>query len=121
MLGVVQPAGSSPQTAQAEPSPKMGQSEPAFLMVEQSCGLDQPQVPATLTMCGGFDSLSQQRKGNAAPQPVVEEPPSAALQGLLDIDQILGVDVGQPESSLTLPTEEVIEAARGRRGRDLRS
>jgi hypothetical protein len=92
--------------AQAEPSPKMGQSEPAFLMVEQSCGLDQPQVPATLTMCGGFDSLSQQRKGNAAPQPVVEEPPSAALQGLLDIDQILGVDVGQPESSLTLPTEE---------------
>ena len=92
---------------QAEPPPMMGQSELTFPMAEQSCGLDQP--PAILPTCGGFDSLSQQRNENAGPKPSPEEPPSAALQGLLGIDQIWGMDVGQPESSLTLPTGEVIE------------
>jgi hypothetical protein len=110
-LRVARPAGPSPQMAQADPSPMIKQSEPMFPMVEQSCGLD--QSPAVLPTCGGFNSLSQQRNDleNVVPQPIVEEPPSAALQGLLDIDQIWGMDVCQPDSSLTRtpPAGEVIE------------
>jgi hypothetical protein len=83
-------------------------SEPTFLVAERSCGLDQPT-------CGGFNSLSQQRSDseNAEPRLIVEEPPSTALPGLLDIDQIWGMDVCQLESSLaqTLPAGEVIETS----------
>jgi hypothetical protein len=111
VLRVERPAGPSPQMARAESSPMLERSESTFLMLEQSCGLDQP--PATLAMCGGFNSLSQPRSDseNAEPQLIVEEPPSTALQGLLDIDQIWGMDVCQPESSLAqrLPAWEVIE------------
>ena len=98
---VAQSAESSPQMAQAEPSP----------MMEQSCVLDQPS--ATLPTYGGFDGLVQQRNEKAEPEPVVEDPPSTVLQGLFNIDHtsIWGVEVGQPETSesLTLPTREVIE------------
>ena len=110
-LRVARPAGPSTQVARAESSPMLERSEPTFLMLEQSCGLDQP--PATLPTCGGFNSLSQPRSDseNAEPQLIVEEPPSIALQGLLDIDRIWGMDVCQPESSLaqTLLVGEVIE------------
>ena len=107
---VAQPAESSPQMAQAEPSPMMEQSEPTF-SVEQSCGPDQPS--ATLPTYGGFDELVQQRNENAEPEPIVEDPPSAVLQGLLNTDHtsIWGMEVGQPESSLTLPIREVIESS----------
>src|SRR5712691_10832888 len=93
---------SHPQMAQAEPSPLMEQSEPTFPMAEQSCGLDQPL--ATLPAYGGFDGLLQQRNENAEPEPIVEDPPSAALEGLLDLDHIWGGEVGQSESSLAPPT-----------------
>jgi hypothetical protein len=110
-LRVAQPAGPSTQMAQADPSLIIRRSEPMFPMVQQSSGLDQPQ--ATLPTCGGFNSLLQQQNDseNVVPQPIVEEPPSAALQGLLDIDQIWGMDVCQPDSSLsrTLLAGEVIE------------
>ena len=108
---VARPAGLSPQMAQAEPSPLMELSEPTFPVVERSCGLDQPS--AILPTYGGFDSLIQQRNENAEPEPIVEDPPSAVLQGLFNTDHtsIWAVEVGQPESSesLTLPTREVIE------------
>ena len=110
-LRVARPAGPSSQMAQADPSPMIKQSEPMFPRVEQSRGLD--QSPAVLSTYGGFNSLLQQRNDseNVVAQPIVEEPPSAALQGLLDIDQIWGMDVCQPDSSLTrtLPAGEVIE------------
>ena len=110
-LRVARPAGPSTQMVRAESSPMLERSEPTFLMLEQSCGLDQP--PATLPTCGGFNSLSQPRSDseNAGPQLNVEEPPSTALQGLLDIDRIWGMDVCQPESSLaqTFLAGEVIE------------
>ena len=93
----------------AEPSPMIEQPEPTFPMVQQSCVLD--QQPATQPTWGGSNSLLRQRSDseNAESQLIVEEPPSTALQGLLDIDQIWEMDVCQLESSLTLPAGEVIE------------
>ena len=69
------------------------------------------QQPATLPTWGGSTSLLQQRNDseNAETQLIVEEPPSTALQGLLNIDQIWGMDVCQSGSSLTLQAGEVIE------------
>ena len=86
----------------------MGQPEPTFPTAEQRFLLDQP--PATPT-CRGFGSLSQQLNDDVGTQPLVEEPPSAALHGLLDMDQIWGADVGQTDSSAVLPTGEVIETS----------
>jgi hypothetical protein len=107
VLRVAQPAESPPpQMAQAEPPEMMQQSEPTFPMVEQCYVLDQPPAAPT---CGGFGSLSQQLNEDVGTQPIVEEPPSAALHGLIDIDQFWGADVGQPDSSVALPTGEVIE------------
>ena len=105
-IGNNSPAAGHGQRLPAETSER---SEPTF-PTDPSCGLDQP--PETLAMCGrGFNAPSQQRNGseNAEPQLIVEEPPSTALQGLLDIDQIWGMDVCQSESSSTLPAGEVIE------------
>ena len=108
-VGYNSPAAGHGQKLPAETPER---SEPTSTMVEPSCGLDQP--PETLAMCGrGFNAPSQQRNGseNAEPQLIVEEPPSTALQGLLDIDQIWGMDVCQSRSecSFTLPAGEVIE------------
>jgi len=120
---VARPAGLSARMAQAEPSPLMELSEPAFPVVEQSCGLDQPS--ATSPTYGGFDALIRQRNENAEPEPIVEDPPSAVLQGLLNIDHtsIWGVEVGQPgnSESLTLPTREVIERSAWTGSEDLNS
>ena len=106
---VARPAGPSPQMVRAKPSPMIEQPEPTFLMVQQSCVLD--QQPATLPTWGGSNSLMQQRNNseNAEPGQIVEEPPSTGLQGLLNIDQICGMDICQSGSSLTLPAGEVIE------------
>ena len=106
VLSVAQPAESCLQIAQAGPPQIMGQSEPTFPIAEQCHVLD--QQPAAPT-CGGFGSLSQQLNEDVGTQPIVEEPPSAALHGLLDMNQIWGADVGQPDSSVVLPTGEVIE------------
>jgi len=109
VLRIARPAEASPQMEQAEPSSLMEQSELVFPMVEQSCGLDPPL--ATLPTYGVFDALVQQRNDNAEPEVIVEDPPSAVLQGLLNIDHtsIWGVEVGQLDSSLTPPTRDVIE------------
>ena len=69
-----------------------------------------------LTRFNRFDSLSQQRSDsenseNSETWLIVDESPSTALQGLLSMGQIWGIDLCQPGSSLarTLPAGEVIE------------
>ena len=51
---------------------------------------------------------------------MVEDPPSAALGGPLDLDHIFGGEVSQ-QSSLTLPTGEVVERSLWPGSQDLNS
>ena len=88
-------------------------------MAEQSHGID--QSPASRPAYGGSDAPLQQQNENTEPEPVVEDPPSAILEGLLDLNHIRGGEVSRPESSLTLPTGEVIERSLWPGSQDLNS
>jgi len=106
LLPVAQPVGSFPPATQPRHSPPMEQFETEFPMAEQYHEIGQPA--AGLPTHEGLEELLQPQNENAKPKPVVDEPPSATLDYLLDLEHILGAEARQPENSVT-PTWEVIE------------
>jgi len=104
---VEQPVGSFLPTTQPRPPPLMEQLETEFPMAEKYYELGQP--PASLPTHEGLEEPFQPQNENAKPEPVVDEPPSATLDCLLDLEHILGAEARQPENSVTPPTWEVIE------------
>lgn len=93
-------------TAQPEPSPLMEQLEPAFLVAGQIS--DPDESPASMPMFEELRGL-QQQDGNAGLGPIVEVPPSAALECPLDLEHRWGMEASQTRNSLTPPTREDIE------------
>ena len=104
---VEQPVVSFLPTTQPRPPPLMEQPETEFPMAELYSEIGQP--PASLPTHEGLEELLQLQNENAKPEPVVDEPPSATLDCLLDLEHILGAEARQPENSVTPPTWEVIE------------
>jgi len=84
----------------------MEQPEAAFLVAGQFCELDESL--ASVPMFEELEALPQ-RDENVRPEPNFEEPPSAVLQGLLDLEHSWCVEASQTINSWTPPTQEDIE------------